>query len=443
MTKNKQQQNKASIPATATSVGAMAFYNPQGLVPAWRSALAFAGEGGRIATLPDLVAARLATKARPGEPAWGSYFASSSAEYVGIGKSGKRILIVALGVGPLATLDGVLKAYANEYKDKERNRHGGRISREKFLKLESGFYGEVAIVDYERYVELCETGEGDGYVGHRYAFMSHLRASQLRGNPLAAARLGPQYLEFIDRLTAECHEYQKDMGPHRRDTEPHIMRLEDLSNASYKYHKIGKDEAFANLLVMGQAQPTGHSDDDRGRYDSLITEVDLHGWSHGIRLAALRAGTKPGAIHRGLANMEDLIASHEDLIFKPVSEPSHIGFRNLVKVGKAWFTQCEKVGESMDTVAPEFAVTSIEKVPGPSTFTTKGYGSPFLKYGIKEVESIAPIGANAFDVGDIAVSGDDHIVSVRFYRVTVDNTRRLRRMDEVYNDVELLLKLVA
>ena len=222
------------------------------------------------------------------------------------------------------------------------------------------------------------------------------------------------------------------------------MRLEDLSNASYRYHKIGDDQAFANLLVVCRAQPSGHSDDTDGRYDSLITDVGLHGWSDGVRLAAIRGGAAPGPIHPGLPDMKKLVAQHEELMYKPVGEPSPIGFRHLVKVGDQYFTGYTKVGECMDSGEGEYAVTAIEEVMGgPESFTTKGWGSPFFKYGIKEVESIAPVGANAYSVGDIAVCGDDHIASVRFYRVAVDNTRRLRRMDEVYNDVELLLKLVA
>ncbi|MEK7512280.1 MAG: hypothetical protein AAB575_04705, partial [Patescibacteria group bacterium] len=124
---------------------AMAFYNPNGFVPAFKQAKAFAGKDGRVATLPDILEARLATK--PGEYPWESYFTTMSAEYVGLSKAGNPIAIVAHGVGPMSTLDGVLVAYSHEFNDKERNQRGGRISQEEFLKLESGAYGEVTIVD--------------------------------------------------------------------------------------------------------------------------------------------------------------------------------------------------------------------------------------------------------------------------------------------------------
>ena len=52
------------------SARSMAFYHQDGLPAAWKQAMRFAGKGGRLATMPDIVAARLATK--PGDFPWES-----------------------------------------------------------------------------------------------------------------------------------------------------------------------------------------------------------------------------------------------------------------------------------------------------------------------------------------------------------------------------------
>lgn len=130
-----------------SSIGAMGFYHQDGFVSAWNQAKKFAQDDGKIATLPDIVEARLATY--PNSVAWSNYYTTMTAEYFGLSRGGNKILIVAHSVGPMSTLDGVLKAYGFEFKDKDRNRRGGRIARSEFLKLESGYYGKVEVVEFE------------------------------------------------------------------------------------------------------------------------------------------------------------------------------------------------------------------------------------------------------------------------------------------------------
>jgi hypothetical protein len=133
--------------AKVPSCNAMGFHHSDGFVPAWKQAIKFAGEHGRIGTMLDVVDARLAADINSFP--WNTYFTTTSAEYFGYSKGGVRILIVAHGIGPMSTLEGILKAYSYEYKDKERNRRGGRIPQSEFQKLEDGFYGEVSVVEFD------------------------------------------------------------------------------------------------------------------------------------------------------------------------------------------------------------------------------------------------------------------------------------------------------
>ena len=96
---------------------AMAFFHQDGLPTAWKQATKFAGKDGRLATMPDIVAARLETK--PGDPPWETYFTTLTAEYLGLSKQGNKILVVAHGIGPMSTLDGAIKAYGWQFKNQE------------------------------------------------------------------------------------------------------------------------------------------------------------------------------------------------------------------------------------------------------------------------------------------------------------------------------------
>lgn len=440
------------------SVPAMAFYHQDGLVPAWKQATRFAGEGGRIAILPDIIESRMATE--PGSVPWERYFTTATAEYMGRSRGGSQILIVAHGVGPMATLDGICKAYSHEYKDKSRNNRGGRISQKEFLDLESGKYGEVHVVDLEAVFGRYE-----------YAFLSILRVSQAMREPLLKARFGPKaeaYIERHARFAREWHREQAGVDPDnkynlpnhgqfldrrralhiqmmRADSDPYIIQMGDAANCCYKYHKPEDGMAVAHLISTSGLMNMHHEGNE-----SLVNDVDCHEWWNGVRLASVRAGAVVTDIHRGVDSVSDLIHKNWRLLMKPVSPPARIGFRALVKVGREWFTQYPKQGARMDTYEPEFHVTSLEKVGKPTEFvTTIGGYHGFFKYDIKEVRAIAPKGANAYTVvGDPEIvshkgNPEHHRASVQFYRVEVDATQRLVREDDLCNDYDTLMSLLT
>ena len=75
--------------------GGMMFFDLE-LGIAHSLALAYAGHQGRIATLPDVIEARLA--ADKNAPIWNWYVSTNSAEYFGTTKAGNQVVIVAHGV---------------------------------------------------------------------------------------------------------------------------------------------------------------------------------------------------------------------------------------------------------------------------------------------------------------------------------------------------------
>lgn len=433
---------------------AMAFYHQDGLPSAWKHAKKFAGKGGRLATMPDIVAARLASK--PGDFPWETYFTTLSAEYYGISKNGNRILIVAHGVGPMSTLDGVQKAYGYEYNDKDRNHRGGRITQQEFRDLESGKYGEVSIVDLESYCTRYE-----------YPFIQTIRSSEALTDPVLRARFGELAEDYVKAHTKAArmwHRNQAGIDPginypyhdtltytqHERDgaenSDPYILKVDGAGNCCYffgsrhGYRKIEEGMAIAHLLSTGCLCHIHYEGNE-----SLTLDVGCHEWWNGVRFVGIRASEGNCLGLQQGPDAHKLLRNNWRNLLLPAERQENIGFCALVKLGKQWFTQYPKIGERMDTHEPEFAVTSAKKVGEPVLFRTASSGSGmFFKFGIKEVQAIAPSRANAyFFCGEPRRDSGGHVCEVQFYRIEADTSARLMTAEKLSRDFDLMMDLLT
>ena len=444
---------------------AMAFYHQDGLTAAWKQAMRFAGKGGRLATMPDIVAARLATK--PGNDPWETYYTTLTAEYFGFSRQGNLILIVAHGIGPMSTLSGIQKVYGWQFKDKARNHQGGRITQQEFLDLEAGRFGAVDVIDFEAYCRRYE-----------YPFMQVLRSSQAMTDPVLKARFGylaEQYVQAHTNFARAWHREQYGINPENRynlptheqyldrrrrrhlemlqlDSDPYIIKLEDAGNLCYTFgpehghRKIELGYAIAHLISTGRLCHLCHDGNE-----SLTLDVGCHEWGNGTRLVAIQ---EKGAILSGIQSgpdARDLLRKHWQNLLVPVKEPGAIGLCGLMKIGKQWFTQYPKKGESMDTWEPEYAVTSMTKVGQPVFFRTKigGYHM-FVRFGLNELKDMASPEANAYSfVGEWKIEADEagdpefHTNMVQFYRIEADTSKRLIRADNLCHDYDTMMKLMA
>lgn len=415
----------------------MGFFHVDGFVPAWKQATKFMGKDGRLGTLPDVIEARLATQ--PGEVPWEKYFTTLSAEYLGLSRGGTKILIVAHGIGPMSTLDGILKAYSHEFKDKERNRRGGRITREAFLDLESGKFGNVEIVEFDPLMKR-----------YAYPFLEHLKASQAINEPLLLARFGPRGREYINRHMRVAREYHEEEG-HGEVLNPYILQMGGASNCSYRFfdRQCDGDSAFAHLLSIGQLVNSHLSGPEYPRYPNLTCDVNCHEWWNGVRLLGIRKGAKLNSVHGG-ADAYGLLRTFWKQLMVPSRESVDLGMPHLIPVGDQWFTDYPKKGASMDNWEPQFRVTSKQDVGTPVTFRTAigGYHG-FFKYDVREIQVIAPAGASAYSFTDepecVWEDGDPkfHIRTVQFHQVTVDLSQRLMRVSELVANYDLLMSLVG
>lgn len=429
---------------TKEAVGSMAFYHEKGFVPAFRQASKFAGKSGHIGIMPDVVTARLANAPykEPGlidvsnRSPWDRYYTTLTAEYFGV-LGGRASIIVAHGIGPMSTLQGVLDAYRYEFDDKSRNNRGGRISQAEFEKLARGEYGDVSIIDFEEYRNLF--GEG-----HYRCPDGYRRASDASRDPLLIARLGPQAHEYIACHAALARKYyQKERGITVED--PYILRVEGPNNLPYWCRDVEPGLAFAHLTSInsisiihqgGKAQPMWACD------------VSPHEWGNGVRLFGVRAESN-GTIVDG-PDARKLLRKHwQDLFESSGLDRAPDGILVLMQMpDKTWFTQVPKKGARADTYEPEFRVVSIEKAGGLERFYTESnYPVPIFRYDIREAQAVLPQGANAYAlVGDPARTGgagSKETCLVQGYRIEIDHTKRLVRQDALANDYDRMMQLLA
>jgi len=366
----------------------MSFYHPNGLIPSWEFAKKFAGDGGRVATLPDIVAARICDDKLEGF-AWDNYFTTASAEYFGYSKKGNLILIVAHGIGPMSTIEGVKKAYSFQYNDKNCDNRGGRISQEEFCKLESGQYGEVSIIDLEALKKR-----------YKYPFLEQLTGMDVSHEELMRARLGKKYLDYI-RI---CLRFSEEAKIDLTEYPANIITMSDASNCPYLFQVLETNPGLAvcHLLSVGSPLVTHHQNSFDGQYiTSLIHDVSCHEWSNGARFVGIKADAGSQSINPGTNDLDWCLEEKWKSLVTTREAPKNekLGVRRLMDYGEYCFTEVPKVGERMDTGKPEFFVRLKKKV-GPVVFfrTTIGGYHGFVKYGLNEIQVICPRQANAYEI---------------------------------------------
>ncbi len=411
----------------------MGFFCRDGFETVHAHATRFAGEHGRIATMPDVVDARLADKR--GGYAWSRHFDTMSSEFFGYTRSGLRVLIVAHGVGPLATIDGQRAALDFELTEKDREKKGGRISQEEFLKLESGHYGDVSVVPY---TQILRFGE--------YTFTT-MRVSEAIRHPLVQARLGSRYEEYLERHA------QMAIDHHRQEAsenvlDPYIVDLRGPSDAKYhlgawmgyplKFPDLDAGEgALAHKLTIMQLVNLGHQSGYHA--SSLSSEIRAGNPAEAYRYIAIREG-KVGEVQPDFGGrVMEILMEHPEHLSEAADESEAPGFYRLMEHEGRWFTHITHEGHAMAVGAPEYMVGSALPVGNQKQIMIEISGY----YGLYEViKKHLPEGANAFKIVSADLRGEKHHECiVQFFNATVDTSRKLWSIDRLAADYDTLMQL--
>lgn len=417
---------------------AMGFYSQDGFVTAQAHARRFAGPTGRIATMPDIVDARLAD-ARGGY-AWSWYFDTASFEFFGYTRGGVRALIVAHGIGPLATVEGQLASCDYVPANPDRGKKGGRISQEEFLKLESGHYGEVAVVPYDSVLSFAE-----------FPF-TYMRASVAALHPLVRARLGARYDEYLKQHAsiATAHHLRSSGEV---VTDPYIVSLRAPSDA--RYHTGGWREyplafpdldagngALAHTLMMEQLVNLGHQSGYRS--PSLTSEISVCNPGEGRRYIAVREGPLTTVRREIGGDTVGVLMNHPERLSDSVDVTTCDLYRLMKNSRGRWFTQVAHEGHAMATGVPEFMVEDVVPVGEVQRIVidVEGYYG-FFRFDYERIKQSMPEGSNAFDFVSVAVADSDHHECyVQFYRAAVDTSKRLWSLERLASDYDTLIDLM-
>ncbi|MFZ1258417.1 MAG: hypothetical protein WAQ25_03020 [Candidatus Saccharimonas sp.] len=454
----------------------VAFYHQDGLVPAWTFASNCAGEGGHIATLPEIVELRLNAKEGTNDSPWENWYTSASAEYVGVGADGRIKIIVAHGVGPMATIDGIKAAYKWEWGDKTRRQRGGRITAQQFLDLEAGKYGKVKklhphvgyhpavtkftvapvnVLDFSAYLR---------YMGND-VFSRYMTASEALSDPLLRMRLGQQSHRYFlkhERIAKAFHAKEQPnrqypwAGDFDDRSHPYITKVESAFNCAYTlpneairratrrwvYEPRVPEQGYALAHLLGIGAFRNLHTQEVGVM--LMSAPNVHEWWNGAKFIAVPSDATLGNNLLEGPNPAEVIRKHWRHFMQTVEDDYTPVTPYLLKYAYGeWFACYPKQfpdDQCMDDGNVEFHVRSVKWVGGDRSFTTNE--DFFLRYTLAQVRALMPREANSYEIVNVSAK-DRHgltTVTVRFYAADVDISSRLPRAIEVARDYDRLME---
>lgn len=367
-----------------TVYAAMAFAEAT-LASAADLASRFAGDGGRIATMTDIVDARLAA---PDDPLlWKSGIVTSSVEYVGLSPGGNPVAAVAHGVGPLADPDDMVCAdFISE---------GGarpyRISDEEFRGLLSGRFGDIDVFDIR-----------DAVHRRRFHLMEPMSAAEARDDAIVRARLGPRADEFIKVHERRSKEWRWDRADYGGRDEC-MIAVRDPSGYPYLMLPGGGTDPVAFPLSMTGARPYRHCHmDAKGPSDHLrlVTDLGCYPWKGRTTVIGIRGGGAIGKVHHGMDAVRRSFLKHWPRLLKVERRrPERMVSRALVDIDGLWFTQRPRKGMGIDAEEPEYKVSRLAR-SGNDMMVRLPYRGRVdrLVYEADEILSVLPPWSNAYRI---------------------------------------------
>lgn len=414
----------------ASPYNAMAFSDPKEHQRPADLARAFAGEGGRLATLPDVIEARIAVPSQ--DVPWQRQITTASAEYFGFSPAGVPLIAVAHGVGPLAEPEGPLMAYVAH---RDRHRHA-RIPREEFLKVIGGAYGPVEIV------ELL-----DLYRLRRFPLMEMLSYEQACEDPLVRARLGPHGQAFLDRHRRVSREWldEEDLEARRNCC---ILSLRDTPREGYAALQ-DKDWAYAHLLGISPLTDYSHGHwEPHLQHRSLVTELALYDWGDRSGAIGVRDDGPIGRVHPGMGLVASSFERHWRRLVRPTAAPPP-PMPLLRSFDGLWFTCHPGTGASPGTGEPDRPVRQIATHPEYRTFKMPIVNGDHrvLTFDHRRVAAEAPPWADAYRIvreartvweGDLAAH---HVVKIEYVFADIEPGHGIPPAREMERSFDLLLSL--
>jgi hypothetical protein len=437
---------------------AMSFCNLKDFASSFRAAERYAGPDGHLATMTDIIFGRIANNEK--SIFWNSYFTTMSAEYYGLYKGEKPTIVVAHGIGPLSTLDGIEAAYRAGEGRSDRPDYG-QVSQDVFDNLVEGKYGEVKVVDVEELFTYYNFILGLAYKNGKSNLPGlydngYFTTRALAGDPLYLARVGNSdialtYLNTHERVAQAYFRETKNIhGVLIEDNTPVYAAKMDWSyRAPYDHYDDvkkwyirkpaidrlrGKGFAYAHLLSIGQIIGTSLY---VTRYDHLTFDIGTHGWTDGYRLMGMRDGSCMNVKEFRFSQLK--AKTPNSAIVNPNGETVP-EFASLIEVNNKLFTEAPKEGCSADSGTAVFEVTTAKVLGDPVHINLTSENMFVLRYDLDEVLAVRPDGANAYLCTAFDPRGQ--WIVVQFYAIEVSQETRLIKEEELASDLDRLMKVI-
>lgn len=414
-------ENPRNHPDPADMDAAVAFFHADGHAATQAVASAFAGPEGRLAAMPDILAARI--RQPEGGTAWDYYYTTTSAEFVGRTPGGNAVAAVQHGVGPMAGAETAARIYADE---------GGHVAQEMFREILAGRLGEVTVVDLPQHL-----GE------HEAVRRTCMTREEALASPLAMARLGPSaeaYLEALENLALRLHRLSDRAVAH-----PRILQMSSSGFDALAYGRTPRPHA--RLLSIGQIVSLSMS----GSGDvHLVSDLATHDWTDGTRFVGLRPGWREAPIRLAPGYRSILADPRTREMILVAADPKPVeGLRRIDRIGldaggnPEYAAREAKNGRALDGEF-EMPVSGVEWI-GEQVgirFEPAGYHG-FFRYDVSDLAPFAPAGSNAYELIDVDLDGSDQVALIRFARVRFDAHRRYASENVVAADASRLMAAMS
>jgi hypothetical protein len=380
----------------------------------------------KLATFHDLINLRI-NQNHDDSFVWNRWLTPFATLYLGRHNE-KRLIVIAQHLGPLNNKERFLQWAESGKKDDGSNRkqYGSaglpKISQQEFTDLIEGKFGEVSILDFDEYYTKYGTNVQNSFIHFADAW----------DDPLLKLLFGAKCNDFLEKHLQISSDNAKKKGK-QEGAENKILEIGIRDRYGWYLFSSNKidfpdDEPIALFLTFGRLNSYGNHD------LSLGTEIRTHEDSGHANFVVLNDENEDvlGIDYNYEKHWQDCLVNNEEKI------PD---FFSLMNIGDKLFTQYPKEGARMDSGEPMFEITEYETVGESTFFKTEIYGSPFLKYDIKEAMAIAPKGANAYIIDGEILGRETVNIPVQFFKVQVNSQQRILRDLEVAGDLDLLLKI--
>lgn len=407
---------------TSHTIRALGFLHNEGYEAARDLATVFAGSHGRIATMEDIIDARLASPI--GTTAWNTLYVTNSRLYLGLSTHGEPLIAITHGNGPLGSNK---KHWACEHNEWPYYTNGTeKISHAEFIQLLHGAYGPRTIISLNEY--LKNPAQNSRALENEY---TSERACE---DKLLRAIFGQRAEEFFVRHRAETHAWLNGYAPVKEIE--NSMTIRNMIFFSYQdwNKELSDDRRAAHVYPLALSAAYFSTEREEPKHILGYTEIYCSSKADFMGPAPVVVGIRGKepitTIAPTFERLVPTIKRHWRKFILPALEDTNaqkaLPYFLLSHEKDMMFTQ--RVGGDLKlTYEPEFPVTKFCQIPGPNEivflvpYGRKTDDEEFRQKIVQRAIELLPHEANAILLHGTSECGKNFTQYVSYYHVEIDD----------------------